>query len=725
MEPSSPEAPIDLETHDKATQESIFGAIAAGKELSRKIVQGIQEGIGFNSTSPSPLPPTSKPFSRFSNSVKLVSGRPNDVHSIDRQGQGADGCGAGSPTQPASMNIHGKHAQKAISFFQSRHELGAPITCTANEALEEGLVIMTDRALRASILRQGLLIAFSWILTLVFCIMAVIVPSAQIAWTREHSIEEDQHTYIGGYWAMQLYGLLATCLCLLGFTWLGEWKRSWDCDCCHDEVQKTAGRAQEAEQKALQADGAKQQFMTYVFHNIRVPFNAIVLGLGYLRSKADKSLSTSDISENTDLIQMMLDCAETMTSVLDDVTDMGQWEDGAMELNVEEFDLLGLVKFLLWGLKDLLYQKQMRFSMSIDPDSREVLSSNHVLGDKHRVLQTLGNFLSNAVKFSPLGGKLELSIKCESHPCNAEAFPSMESDKAQDASLCPCLRVEGLRKQLKDGPPKPSLLHASCNHRSFAKVLITVKDNGEGISPQDQEKLFEPYSFVSSGWVQMAGVSGLGLSIAKCFAECAGGYIGVKSKEGEGSMFYFCLPYPLIPITHDLEGSKDKWLDAFMSEEPQRLQAQSTFGHRERLIEQDIETSVLDSQAMEKGGKKVLLVEDTEINRIILRKVLQTLQLSCEEAENGQIAVNLLKQGRAYDLILMDKEMPVMDGHEATRQIRLLGVTTPIVALTGNALQSDRKLFLEAGVDDFQTKPLSRDKLVQVLIRFGVEIPCV
>lgn len=86
--------------------------------------------------------------------------------------------------------------------------------------------------------------------------------------------------------------------------------------------------------------------------------------------------------------------------------------------------------------------------------------------------------------------------------------------------------------------------------------------------------------------------------------------------------------------------------------------------------------------------------------------MLQNLNLQCDEAENGQIAVDLHKQGKVYDLILMDKEMPVMDGHEATRRLRVMGVKTPIVALTGNALTTDRELFYEAGVDDFQTKVL-------------------
>ncbi|GLJ55900.1 hypothetical protein SUGI_1200160 [Cryptomeria japonica] len=115
--------------------------------------------------------------------------------------------------------------------------------------------------------------------------------------------------------------------------------------------------------------------------------------------------------------------------------------------------------------------------------------------------------------------------------------------------------------------------------------------------------------------------------------------------------------------------------------------------------------------------RRVLLVEDTKINRIILRRVLENLNLHCEEAENGKIAVDYIKQGRTYDLVLMDKEMPVMDGHEATRQLRTMGVKTPIVALSANSLQSDKDLFFEAGVDDFQAKPLSRDKLVELLAR--------
>nr|CAD1836990.1 unnamed protein product [Ananas comosus var. bracteatus] len=122
--------------------------------------------------------------------------------------------------------------------------------------------------------------------------------------------------------------------------------------------------------------------------------------------------------------------------------------------------------------------------------------------------------------------------------------------------------------------------------------------------------------------------------------------------------------------------------------------------------------------AMGEGAKRILLVEDTEV---VVRRLVRDLNVSLEEAENGQAAVDLIRGGRTYDLILMDKEMPVVDGHEATRQIRSLGVTTPIVALSGDSLESDRDLFLRAGADEFQPKPLTRDKLINIFSRYGLD----
>ncbi|KAJ0973009.1 hypothetical protein J5N97_020968 [Dioscorea zingiberensis] len=110
------------------------------------------------------------------------------------------------------------------------------------------------------------------------------------------------------------------------------------------------------------------------------------------------------------------------------------------------------------------------------------------------------------------------------------------------------------------------------------------------------------------------------------------------------------------------------------------------------------------SSNMSSPRPRILLVEDAEINRVVVRRMARELNVGLEEAENGEVAVELLRRGECFDLILMDKDMPVMDGHEAARQMRSLGVRTPIVALSGNGLPSDRDLFFQAGADEFQVK---------------------
>ncbi|KAL2652372.1 hypothetical protein R1flu_020500 [Riccia fluitans] len=529
------------------------------------------------------------------------------------------------------------------------------------------------------------------------------------------------------------------------------------CRQCTDGDQNRC-RVEEADERAARAQLAKQQFMAYVFHNIRVPFNAIVLGLGHMRATGEGEGSLSQAGEKMDLVQMMLDCAETMTSVLDDVTDMGQWEVGQMVLNTDEFSLLGVINFLSWGLKDLIDQNQISFTMNIDPKAQELLATHSVIGDKQRIVQTLGNFLSNAIKFSHPGGKLELEVICE------EVVDGKDTDsRSLNSSVTGVRRGRNAslssRKSSKASvstgdffskAPRPRLYQKSEPEQKVARFRISVKDDGVGISAQDQLKLFEPYSFVSSGWVQKAGISGLGLSMARRFVEQVGGRIGVESEEGKGSTFHFSLPFPLvrressynqeISASSGMSTAQDTFqeqntpiasLPMVYNEEEVQMQKVSNCTRtascsKEKFFKNRSPRTASISESYSSSFKRrVLLVEDTQINRIILRKVLQNLNLHCDEAENGKIAVDYYKEGRTYDLILMDKEMPVMDGHEATRQIRKMGVNTPIIALTGNAMPSDRELFFEAGVDDFQTKPLSRDKLVQLLSKFGVESSCV
>ncbi|OEL26802.1 Two-component response regulator ORR41 [Dichanthelium oligosanthes] len=125
--------------------------------------------------------------------------------------------------------------------------------------------------------------------------------------------------------------------------------------------------------------------------------------------------------------------------------------------------------------------------------------------------------------------------------------------------------------------------------------------------------------------------------------------------------------------------------------------------------------------AVERKVIRVLLVEDEEIHRVLARALLKAVGgVVLDEAGNGAEAVRRVREAGAYDLILTDRQMPVMDGHEATRQIRDLGVTTPIVGLSSDCLDSDIDAFIKAGADDFTPKPLSKEKLNRILAKYNI-----
>ncbi|BBN00501.1 protein MpHK-like [Marchantia polymorpha subsp. ruderalis] len=668
-----------------------------------------------------------------------------------------------------------KSPSSSISFFQSTSELGKSILVTEQQeaaCLHDTIEFHTLRNLSSTLRRQvvkGCLILVVGIavvyLFMQFLLIAV-PPMLHFKNSYLQNITSFTRINQGSSQcqiplrAHPLPWVFAALILIVVGSRLVElqskfWKRGRPtCTQCVDGDQNRC-RVEEADERAARAQLAKQQFMAYVFHNIRVPFNAIVLGLGHMRATGEGERSLCQVGEKMDLVEMMLDCAETMTSVLDDVTDMGQWEVGQMEVHKDEFGLLGVINFLSWGLKELLDQNQISFKLNIDPTAQELLTMHNVIGDKQRIVQTLGNFLSNAIKFSHPGGNVELEVMCEDVvdakevelPSSSSTAPGLlRRGRTSSLSSRKSLKGSGATAELCSKAPKPRSYQKKETENKVARLRISVKDDGVGISEQDQLKLFEPYSFVSSGWVQKAGISGLGLSMARRFVEQVGGRIGVESEEGKGSTFHFCLPFPLVRrepnATQEVPAPcgvspKDEQsttspvrptacIDETFKEKSAGNCTRSSACSKDKFFRnRNAKTTTCSEPESSSFKRRVLLVEDTQINRIILRKVLQNLNLHCDEAENGKIAVDYYKEGRTYDLILMDKEMPVMDGHEATRQIRRMGVNTPIIALTGNAMPSDRELFFEAGVDDFQTKPLSRDKLVQLLSKFGVESSCV
>jgi len=221
------------------------------------------------------------------------------------------------------------------------------------------------------------------------------------------------------------------------------------------------------------------------------------------------------------------------------------------------------------------------------------------------------------------------------------------------------------------------------------RVQISVRDSGIGMSPEALGRLFEPFAQADSSFARRYGGTGLGLAISARITELMGGALTARSVEGEGSEFTLELPLPrpASPLA------------------PRTTFAGAAPGRAERPT---------------RARGRVLAAEDNDVNRKLLERFLQKLGFACVAVTDGAAAVEALRGG-AFDAVLMDCQMPVVDGFEATRRIRageVSGERIPILALTANAMKGDRERCLEAGMDDYLTKPLRLAELEAALVRW-------
>jgi CheY-like chemotaxis protein len=221
----------------------------------------------------------------------------------------------------------------------------------------------------------------------------------------------------------------------------------------------------------------------------------------------------------------------------------------------------------------------------------------------------------------------------------------------------------------------------------FAVIRFEVQDTGIGIPRSHLEAIFEPFTQVDETSTRKYGGTGLGLSICKQLVRLMGGEIGVESEEGKGSTFWFTCRFA-------------------------RQASRGAKGPSEVILRDT-------AAEFARGGARILLVEDNVINSRVAQNVLGKLGYRTDLVADGQEALGVLET-TDYDLVLMDCMMPTMDGFEATARIRdqnskVLNRKVPVIALTANAMQGDREKCLEAGMDDYLSKPLKKEELAQVL----------
>lgn len=390
-----------------------------------------------------------------------------------------------------------------------------------------------------------------------------------------------------------------------------------------------------AKEKAEESDRLKSAFLANMSHEIRTPMNGI---MGFSALLSEPGLESAEKHEYIEIIQKS---SARMLNILNEIMDISKIEAGLMVVNFNETNINQQVESIFSLLKPEAENKKLKFSFSISlPDNQAVIKT-----DKDKLFAILTNLIKNAIKYTDEG-----SIE----------FGYVLTGPADQA--------EGLN------PVK----------KAQTEIEFFVRDTGIGIPLSRQEAIFERFIQADIDDIQARQGSGLGLSIAKAYVEMLYGRIWVDSMPGQGSTFYFTLPYL---VAHE---KKPKAI----TNEP--------------------------NSRNEKPIKKlsILIVEDDLTSEMLISIIVNKMSSKLLHAHSGNDAVKACLDNPDIDLILMDIRMPDMDGHEATRQIRQFNSKVIIIAQTAYGMLGDWEKSIEAGCNDWISKPVNKDMLLSLIYKY-------
>eukprot|EP01135_Chromosphaera_perkinsii_P004468 Nk52_evm8s283 gene=Nk52_evmTU8s283 len=447
--------------------------------------------------------------------------------------------------------------------------------------------------------------------------------------------------------------------------------------------------------QAERANAAKRRFISYILHEVRVPFNALSMSTEILK---DSGLCEQS-AECTRCLETILSSSSQVIRILNDVLDYSKIEEGKIEIMREYCNINEMLQKGYMGFRDSAKKKGITLSCEWDIAG---MTQIEYYGDEYRIVQCLNNLLSNAIKFTPEGGTVSCSAEMvenaglvQKHPSNDSGFSSLSSHGIADIDV-----ERGIANSESEREYRNNTLSHKC-------LVIKVKDSGVGMSDSDWDALFRPYVQVLNKETAKAGVgTGLGLCIVKSMLEQHEGTVKAEANNTEpGCTFSVHLPGPfrLTTQTSPHPTNAD-------NKEPgscASIMKQTKGDTREQ--------NEVVNCAPAAPSLKILVVEDHTPTRQVMGMLLNRLGYNCIKfAENGLVAMNAIEND-TFDVILMDNQMPVMNGQECSLQIRKKGIQTPIIACTANVLAEDRLDFENCGVNEFLEKPVKKDDLDAVL----------
>ena len=397
------------------------------------------------------------------------------------------------------------------------------------------------------------------------------------------------------------------------------------------KLKKAKDIATEALQTAENANKAKTDFLSNMSHDIRTPMNAIIGMTSLIRHDAGNKAKVIEYADKIDI------SSQHLLGIINDVLDMSKIEAGKTVFKYTDFSILDFITELNTIFHSQIDEKNQTLTII-----KENIRHEWVNGDKVHLMQIFSNLVSNAVKYTQKGGKIQFLVEeCET---------------------------------------KSSV---------YAKYRFLVSDNGMGMSADFKETIFDPFTRAEGSVTNKIQGTGLGMAITRNLVEAMGGTIDVESELGQGSCF---------EVLIDLRIAEDRTV---------ALAAQE-------------ETDEQDGNILQ--GMRFLCAEDNELNAEILTELLKIEGAECTICENGEEILKAFEQSAPgdYDMILMDVQMPVMNGYEATKAIRRssheLAKTIPIIAMTANAFSEDIQHSLAAGMNAHVSKPVEM-KVLEKTIR--------